>query len=179
MKLFGRGKEKKDGGQAFMAVFEYLDDCVAAIKAMHERGISIVNVYSPFRSDEINEAMDMKPSPVRYFTLVGGILGISTGLGLAFYTASVWKFVIWGKPWDPITPFVIVAFEFCILTGVLFTLLGVAATTRLPNYRIPAHYDVRFSKDRYGLLVHAAAAEIDQVRTVLEKSGAEEVHAVE
>lgn len=164
--------------QSILGVFSYLDDVLTAIKSLNKSRAKIITVYSPTRRHEITEALDLGPSPVRYFTLAGGIVGIATGLGLSVYTALQWKFIIQGKPPVPAVPYVIEAFEFCILLSVLFNLAGLLLNTRLPTIRTPSHYDARFSEDRFGIVVEAVELHREAISRILKDSGAEEVHDI-
>jgi hypothetical protein len=160
-----------------MGIFAYLDDLVEAVKALKQAKVDFT-VYTPIPRPEIRDAIDMKPSPVRYFTLFGAVFGILSGLGLAVFTVLQWKFIVSGKPLVPWVPFVIIAFEFCILLGVLITVIGMLITTRLPQWHIPAYYDPRFSVDRFGVLVRGATSRQEEVSTILKEAGAEEVHEI-
>jgi len=162
---------------ALMGVFAYLDDLIEAVKALRQAKADFT-VYTPVPRPEIKEAVGMKPSPVRYFTLFGAIFGIVSGLGLAVFTVLQWKFIVSGKPIVPWVPFVIIAFEFCILLGVLVTVIGMLVTTRLPQWRIPNYYDPRFTVDRFGILVRSIETEQDEVFKILKAAGAEEVHEI-
>ena len=72
-----------------MGVFDTLDANTHGHSPMlQESGIRPTKVYSPTREEEITKLMGMKPSPVRYFTLVGGLTGILFGYGLATYAAT-------------------------------------------------------------------------------------------
>jgi molybdopterin-containing oxidoreductase family membrane subunit len=160
------------------AIFAYGEDLVAALKAARARKLAIRAVHSPVPSREIGEVLEERPSPIRFFTLGGAILGILTGFGLSVYTASQWRFIVSGKPPVPMVPYVIVSFEFCILLAVLFNLAGLLLLTRLPKQQLPPHYDPRVTEDRYSLLVRCAAAESDATAALLRENGAEEVRSV-
>ncbi|MCK8602180.1 DUF3341 domain-containing protein [Desulfoferrobacter suflitae] len=162
--------------KGLLGVFEYLDDLVKALEVMREKNYEIKAVYSPVRSRQIIQALGLKPSPVRYFTLIGAISGIALGFGLAVYTALQWKFIVSGKPPVPRVPYVIVAFEFCILFGVLWNLASLWLNSRLPKLRLPEHYDPRFSGNRFGVVVTCTPSAQEQVVAILNESGAEEVH---
>ncbi len=161
-----------------LGIFSYLDNLLAAIKSLRERQLKIETVYSPTARPEIQQAMGLRPSSVRYFTLCGGLLGATTGMGLASYAHLQWNFVTSGKPVLAWIPFVIVGFEFTILLGILFTLAGLLIQTRLPRVRIPNHYDPRFTQDRFGIVVSCGEAEREIVFKILKDAGAEEVHEV-
>ena len=162
---------------AFMGIFAYLDDLIEAVEGL-KRAKANFTVYTPVPRHEIREAIGMKPSPVRYFTLFGAIFGIISGLGLAVFTVLQWKFIVSGKPIVPWAPFVIIAFEFCILLGVLITVIGMLVTTRLPQLHIPPYYDPRFSVDRFGILVRGVETRQEEVSKILKDAGAEEVHEI-
>jgi len=163
---------------ALMGIFSYQDDFLAGLEAVKE-GEWKFTAFSPTGRHEIREALGMKPSPVRRFTLFGGLFGIASGLGLAAFTVLKWKFIVSGKPIVPWIPFVIVAFEFCILMGVLFTFGGLLINARLPQRKLPVYYDPRFSVDRFGIMVSCTEEEREKVKRLLREAGAEEVHELE
>jgi hypothetical protein len=160
---------------ALLGVFSTLDSVLSAIIGLRETGIRPDKVYSPARKEEITHELGMKPSPVRYFTLVGAITGILFGYGLATFAASRWGFIVWGKHAVVVIPYVIVSFEFCILFAVLATLLGIAVHTRLPRIRLPEDYDRRFSRDHFGIVVRSGEKDKERVREILSGAGAVEV----
>jgi len=163
--------------EGLIGVFKYLDDLVGALEVIRRNELKIQSVYSPVRSHEVLDALGLKSSPVRYFTLVGAILGIATGFGLATYTALQWKFIVSGKPAVPRVPYVIIAFEFCILLGVFWNLASMWAKSRLPRLGLPPSYDPRFSRDRFGVMVLCSESDREKVMDILTQAGAEEVHA--
>lgn len=161
--------------RGIVAVFNTLDSTLSAIRGLQESGIRPTKVYSPTRTEEITDLLGMKPSPVRYFTLAGGIIGTLFGFGLATFAAARWGFIVWGKPPAVFIPYVIPAFEFCILFAVFATLIGVAIHARIPRFRLPEEYDPRFSRDHFGVAVSAPEEGRGRVREILTKAGAVEV----
>lgn len=158
-----------------VGVFQTLDSTLEAIRKLQEGGIRPTKVYSPTRVEEITDLMGMKPSPVRYFTLVGGLTGILFGYGLATYAALRWGFIVWGKHPAVFIPYVIPAFEFCILFSVFATLIGMAIHTRIPRIRLPEDYDRRFSRDHFGIAVRTGEEGKDRISEILSGAGAVEV----
>jgi hypothetical protein len=159
-----------------MAIFPFLDDLTSAIRSLRENRIEIGDVHSPALSREIHEALEVKRSPVRFFTLTGGILGILTGFSLSVYTAIQWHFIVSGKPPVPQVPYVIEAFEFCILLSVFFNLGGMLLLSRLPKRKLPVHYDERITEDRFSMLISCPTARLREIRHLLQEAGAEEIH---
>jgi hypothetical protein len=164
--------------QALMGIFVYLDDLLTAIKVLEGKAQDLT-VYAPAAHKEIKEILRQKPSPVRYYTLFGGLLGLLSGFSLAVYTVRQWKFVVSGKPIIPWIPFVIIGFEFLILFGVFISFAGLLVHSRLPRRRLPVHYDPRFSDDRFGLLIACDTREREKLAVLLQEAGAEEIHDLE
>ena len=110
---------------AVVGIFAYLNELLSAMEGLKREKIRYRAVYSPMRKEEIREALGEPPlGPGRFFTLAGAILGILTGIFLAWYTSIQWHFIVGGKPPIPVIPTVIPAFEFFILIAVFFTLAG-------------------------------------------------------
>jgi hypothetical protein len=165
---------------AVVGIFAYLNELLSAIESLKREKIPISEVYSPMRIEEIREALGQTPlGPGRFFTLTGAILGTLTGIFLAWYTAIQWHFIVGGKPPVPVIPTVIPAFEFFILIAVFFTFGGLLYLNRMPARRLPAHYDRRFSQDRFGILIYCAADKCETVSSLLKDLGAEEVRRIE
>ena len=165
---------------AVVGIFEFRDEVLSAIERLRAKDVAIHTVYSPMSDEEIRTAQGLPIlGPGRFFTLTGGILGIMTGIFLALYTASQWRFIVGGKPQIPVYPTVIPAFEFFILISVFFTIAGLFLNSGIPKVRFSPHYDKRFSQDRFGILVYCTDADCTQVSTILKDSGAEEVRKIE
>jgi hypothetical protein len=126
--------------------------------------------------------MDARPSRVRLFTLVGGLLGVTTGYAMTIWMSYDWPIMIGGKPYASIPPYTIIAFELTILLGGLFTLLGLLAVGRLPWGRFgrsPRSYSPRFSAEDLGLVVVCSDRDVAEVEKLLRAHAAREVNLVE
>ena len=161
-----------------VGIFSYLDDVLLCIHRLREGRWTIEHVYSPTPRREIQAVLDLRTSSIRYFTFVGGAVGALFGLALATYAHLQWHLITSGKPILAWIPFFIIAFECCILSGVLSTLLGLSIMTRLPRFRLSDAYDSRFSQDRFGILVSCNEVEQETVLRLLMEAGAEEVRKV-
>lgn len=159
-----------------LGVFEYLDAAVAAIRELKAGGHRELTVYSPIPRHELEEALDQPVSPVRMFTLIGGIAGCATGAWLTLYMSYDWPLVVGGKPVGSIPPYVVIMFEMTILFGALSTLLGIALNALMAaRRRGTIAYDPRFSNDRFGIFVACGSDRAGAVETLLTTAGAEEV----
>jgi hypothetical protein len=164
---------------SFLGIFSYLDTLLTAVTEAKQAGVTVHTVFSPTPRHEISDALGLKPSPIRYFTLCGGILGMIGGFSLAVYSSVQWNIIVGGRPVIAWVPFVIVGFECTILLGVLATVVGMLIYNRLPRIRIPDYYDPRFTEDKFGILVVCPEEERGNVTRLLQEAGAEELHEVE
>lgn len=163
-----------------LGVFHHVDTTVHAIRALKAKGYRAIEAYSPVPLPEFEEALTghgLPRSPVRLFTLVGGLTGTASGFALTIWSSLKWNLITGGKPVVSIPPFVIIAFELTILLGGLCTLLGLLVTARLPRLRGSARYDPRFSSDRFGVEVTCDPGDVAAVAAILREAGAEEVRA--
>jgi len=157
-----------------LGIFDEASKAVAAAEALRPDRLGNVVVYAPAPDHSIERALSRGKSPVRVFTLIGGILGCVLGFAFPIYTVLDWPLITGGKPIVSIPPFVVIAFELTILFAALATVAGFLLLSGLPRVR-PAPYDPRFSEDRWGVLVTCDTEGDDAVRARLHQTGAEEV----
>lgn len=163
---------------AVVGVFAYLDDAVRAVRDLKARGVSQLTVYSPVPRHELDDVLARPESPVRRFTLFGGLFGVSFGFFYAIATSLDWPLVVGGKPIVSLPAFVVIGFETTILIGALSTVAGMLLNAKLPRLGRAPGYDPRFSNDRFGVVAFGGPALLDLAREVLRGAGAEEVKDV-
>lgn len=159
-----------------LGVFAFLDATLEAIKKLRAGGFTDFTVYSPIPRHEIEDALGQAVSPVRAFTLIGGIAGCAIGAWLTLWMSYDWPIVVGGKPVGSIPPYVIIMFEMTILFGALSTILGILFNAAFAARRAGTiQYDARFTNDRFGIFVPAGSDKAAKVESLLRESGAEEV----
>ena len=161
--------------QGVMGVYFYLDDAVSAVSALRQNGHKDLSVFSPVPHHDIERALEQGPSMVRWITLCGGILGVTLGTALCFYSVTSYPLVVGGKELISLPPFVVISYESMILLGGLANLIGLLALARLPQTRATAPYAPRFSEDRIGIWVPCAGDSAGRVLETMKGHGAEEV----
>jgi len=165
-----------------LGVFAYVDDLLNGLRRLKERNFEIRSVFSPLRLRDIQEILGTKPSIVRLITLIGGILGGTSLVGLAIYAHLSFNLITSGKPILPAVPWVIVLFEGTVLLAAIFSVIAWIVKGGLPRVRYQSGqstgYDPRFSGDRFGILVSCTDMERDQIIKILQEAGAEEVRDV-
>jgi len=156
-----------------LASFVHIDAAVDAIRGLRAMGHRDLVVYSPSPNHELEEALNHRVSPVRLFTLIGGLTGCAAGFGMTIWMSYDWPVLVGGKPIASIPPYVVIAFELTILLGALSTVAAVALFSVLLGKRGVA-YDPRFSDDQIGIFV-PAGEDASRVENLLRSAGAVEV----
>ncbi len=157
-----------------LASFVHVDAAVDAIHALRARGHRNLVVYSAAPNHEIEEALDQSVSPVRFFTLIGGLTGCAAGFGMTIWMSLDWPLLVGGKTIASIPPYVVIAFELTILLGALSTVAAVALLSVLMGRRGVA-YDPNYSDDQIGVFVPAGTEQVRPVEQLLRSAGAIEV----
>ena len=157
-----------------LASFIHVDAAADAIRALRARGMRDLVVYTAAPNHEIEEALELRVSPVRLLTLIGGLTGCAAGFGMTLWMSHDWPAVVGGKPIGSIPPYVVIGFELTILLGALSTVAAVALFSILMGRR-GAPYDPEFSDDKIGVFVPATQELAKQVEQMLRNAGAVEV----
>jgi hypothetical protein len=158
--------------------FYTLEDAAHAVRTLEGNGFAQedITLFSPIPTAEIEDDLDRPPSPVRYFTFTGGILGCITGFVLTYWTFFAWPLHVGGKPLSSFPVTIVMMFELTVLLGGLFSLAAVFIFSRIPALTIKPGYHARFSEDLFGVFVHTSEEEGKRTaRQVLDGLGALEV----
>jgi len=160
-------------------VYEHFDCLLTGIDRLKRAGITGYEVASPLPRHELLEAVyDGQPSPVRWWTLLGGMSGITFGFLIASLTAAQWPMINpGGKPVVSLPPYGVIMFESTIMGAGLATFAGLIVHCGLPSFwldeglRDPRLTDASFA------IVFTKASATDQARIedILRSSGAVEV----
>jgi hypothetical protein len=157
-----------------LAAFEHIDAACDAIQALRAQGRKNFTVYSAAPSHELEEALGIESSPVRLFTLIGGITGVCAGLGMTYWMSLDWPLLVGGKPIATVPPYVVFMFELMVLLGSLATVAGLIILAALKPTRGMA-YDPKFSDDQIGIFVPCGGAEATKVERMFREAGSVEV----
>ncbi len=160
------------------AIFERPDHTADAVRRLRGRGYTDLETYAPAPFPEVDDAMLDKPSPVRVFTLVGGLVGVVTGFAVTIWMANDWPLMIGGKAYSSIPPYVIIAFELTILFGGVLTVIGMFIMGKLYPRKLDDGYDPRFSGDEFGVVVGCQDRDVAEIEALMRDNGAVEVTLV-
>jgi hypothetical protein len=145
--------------RVLLATFEHEDDVKAATRAVHERGLPIVDVFTPYAVHGLDRAMGLKPSRLTWVCFVCAMIGALGMLTFEHWVAAVsWPLDVGGKPWNSLPADVPVAFEAAVLLagfGSVFALFGVS---RLFPFRKTTPIHPRVTDDRFVLVIEQSGA---------------------
>ena len=161
--------------QGLVAIFSQLDALCDAIESLKKDKIETFTVYTPAPRHEIEHALKPPASPVRRFTLIGGLLGVSFGYWIAIWTSEYWPMVVGGKAIASWIPYTIIGFEVMVLVGALSTVAAMFINSRIPKITMTVGFDPRFTNGDYGIFVQAAPERLRDLETKLRHHGAVEV----
>jgi hypothetical protein len=161
------------------AVYAHMDALITGIEDLKKAGFRDMIVLTPFPRHEVEDAIyEGEPSPVRWFTLAGGIFGATMAFSLTALTSANWPMILpGGKPVVSVPPFIVITFEGTILWACLATFFAMCLFGRLPASNLPKEVeDDRFSNDHFGIVLERVGAQdAERVKSILSHSGALEV----
>ena len=156
-----------------LAAFQHVDAAAQAIRQLKELGYRDFTTYTPVPNHEIMNAVGHTVSPVRVWTLVGGLTGCFCGFAMTMWMSYDYPIVVGGKPIGSIPPYIVIMFELTILLGALSTLAGLVFHT-IRSHRAAA-FDPRFTNDLIGIFVRCPPERYTAVQRTLQQAGAMEV----
>jgi hypothetical protein len=158
-----------------VANFRELDRTVSAIKELQRKKLGNLTVYSPTIHHELEDAIEAPMSPVRRFTLIGGLCGVSFGYWVAIWTSDYWPLVVGGKAIASWIPYTIIGFEMMVMVGALSTVFGMFINSRIPKLVVDVAYDPRYSNGDYGIFVDCPPDKEKEAEGLFKAHGATEV----
>ena len=154
--------------------FVEIDAATDAIKALRAQGHTDLTVYNAAPNHEIEEALEHKVSPVRLFTLIGGLTGCAAGFAMTIWMSNDWPLIVGGKPIASVPPYTVLAFELTVLSGALCTVVGmILLSLRKPTTKLM--YDEKYTDDHVGIFVPCSPDKVAAVSDVMTRAGSVEV----
>ncbi|GAC1649891.1 MAG: hypothetical protein NVS4B3_07700 [Gemmatimonadaceae bacterium] len=161
--------------QGVIGIFRELDATTNAIRELRAQRYDSITAYTPTPRHEIEEAMARSASPVRRYTLIGGLLGLTFGYWNAIWISDYWPIVVGGKAIASWVPYTIFGFEVMVLIGALSTVAGLFISARVPKLAHTVGYDARFSHGNFGVWVETTPERLGTAEQTLRRHGAVEV----
>jgi hypothetical protein len=161
--------------RGMVGVFAELDSTVEAIEELKHKAVGKLQVYSPTPRHELEHAVDPPQSPVRKFTLIGGLSGVMFGYWIAIWGSEYWPLVVGGKAISSWLPYTVFGFEVMVMVGALSTVFGMFWLAGIPRLTETVGYDPRFSAAHYGVWCECAPEKLAEAEAIMKRHGAVEV----
>lgn len=158
---------------------------VRAARHVHKLGVRQFDVYTPYPIHGLDEAMEIKPSPIPWVSLIFGLTGAGLGMLLQWWTSAVdYKLTIGGKPFFSWPAFIPVTFECGILLCALATFAALFYMCGLPKFSSVFEKDpkgLRSTNDEFVLFVDISdpAYHENSVREILKKHEAQNIRTLD
>jgi molybdopterin-containing oxidoreductase family membrane subunit len=175
VKSFPGGVQERPlpSGGGIVGIFLSASSLLDAVAQLRNRGFKNFEAFSPVRLNQLSRLMGFGPSPVRYWTLAGGLFGICFGYGLAIFASWRNHLIVGGKHPLALIPYSIIAFEMCVLFGSIVNLIGMVINARLLKTTVRG-YDPRFVQNRFGIFLPCSSNEYSGSAELLRSLGAHE-----
>jgi hypothetical protein len=178
-----------------MAEFKDAVQLLEAARRVHQTGYRRIDAFTPMPIHGLAEALGKVDSKVQRAVLTAGLIGLTGGFGLAYYTSAVettllpamfsgYALNVGGRPLNSWPAFIIPTFEMTILLAGITALVSMLFFNGLPMPYHPVFNVARFrehaSIDAFFLCIEAADPKFDvhQTRRFLKELGATEVSDV-
>ena len=169
------------GLYAMVGEFETPERLKLAAEEARHAGFKVMDAYSPFPIHGLSEAIGFRDTKVPWTVFIFGLIGVSVGYSLQFYTSVIdYPMNVGGKPLNSIPAFIPVSYECTILFAAFSAVIGMFVYNRLPMPYHPifnAKNFERASQDRFFLAVEATdpSYDPDAIEKIMKSNGALEV----
>lgn len=154
-------------GPRLLLAFDGPDQLIAAARTLRGQGVAGMDAHVPFHIPELDEALDLPPSPVRPVMLAAALAGAGATFGLQWWTAvRAYPLDSGGRPLNSWQVFAIPAFEIAVLAAALAGLIAMFVACGLPRLHHPFFASARTeaaSDDRFYLSLPDAAGTPDRL----------------
>lgn len=169
-----------------LAKYETPEDLVAATRRAYEAGYRKFDAYTPYPVAGLSQAMGLRPSPLPWVILAGGVAGAVTGFAMQWFaTVIAYPLNIGGRPLFSWPTYIPITFELTILLAAFAGFFGLIALARFPQPYHPVFrsddFNEHASQDAFYLGIEARDPQfnLDQTRQFLQSSGAAQVTEIE
>ena len=130
-----------------LAKFDSPEALTAAARRVYEAGYRRFDVYSPYPIEDLGHVMGLRPSPIPWIVLAGGIIGgVSAFLMQTFATVVDYPQNIGGRPLFSWPTYIPITFETIVLFAALSGVVGLFVLTRLPQPYHPVFNSADFAE---------------------------------
>ena len=168
-----------ESNQYIVGVYNDPDLLCSAAKKVQEGGVRIHEVYSPFPIHGIDDILGYKRSRLPIVAFLFGITGTLAALTMQIWMLGIdWPMIIGGKDYIALPSFIPITFELTVLLSALGMVGTFFVISDLKPYKKLNLFDERITQDKFIMAIEVAANKksVDEIRSLVRASGAEEVN---
>ncbi len=163
------------------AIFDTEAQILKAAAQVRSMGFKKFDAITPYPVHGMEEACGIKRSWIPYVAFVMGVLGLSSGWLLTWWTSAVnWSLNIGGKPFHSLPAFIPILFELTILFAALSSVAALLYACGLPKVNPPTiHPDL--TSHKFGIFIPVDDSGYDEkkVEEMFRSLGATEIKKAE
>jgi hypothetical protein len=153
-----------------LAEFKTTTELVDAARATREAGYTHTDGFSPFPIADMDEALAIPRTRIRWLILVAGITGCLFGFGMQYFANVIhYPMNIGGRPMNSWPMFIPITFELTILFTALTTVLSMLIANGFPQPYHPVFNVPSFahaSQDSFFLIIEASDPKFNREETM-------------
>lgn len=164
--------------RGILGVYAREEDVLAATSAARERGLTILDVYTPYAVHGLDRAMGLEASRLPWVCFALGLAGAGLKVWFEFWASAVsWPINVGGKPWDSLPAFIPITFEVMVLFAGVSTVVAFIWVAGLRPWRRAKLVHPAVTDDRFVLLLEHtnAAVPAEAIKQLLARHHAVEV----
>jgi hypothetical protein len=170
---------KEEKRATIIGLFDDPESLLDGARAVRQGGCTGIDALTPYPVHGLDEALDLKASWMPRVTKTAFFAGATLGFAFQAWVLDwTWRINIAGKPFLPVPALMPVAFECGILIAGISTFVATLIALRLRPTTKYSAIDAGVSDDRFALLVPAEPTQENEIRVLLERSGAAEVRTL-
>ncbi len=148
--------------RVFVGVFETEEDILGMAQASRDRGLKIIDIFSPYAIHGLERAAGFKPSRLPVICFILGLLGAGLKVWFEFWTSAInWPIDVGGKPWNSWPAFIPITFEVMVLFAGVGTVIALFIAARLyPGKKSKLAFP-GVTDDRFAILLEEEDATFD------------------
>lgn len=148
--------------RVFVGIFETEEDILGMATAARQRGLKIIDIFSPYAIHGLERAAGFKPSRLPVTCFILALLGAGLKTWFEYWTTAVnWPIDVGGKPWNSWPAFVPITFEVMVLFAGVGTVIALFIASRLyPGKKAVLAYP-GVTDNRFAILLEEEDATFD------------------
>ena len=167
-------KKRKD---VVYGIYNDEHDLLNAVRSAKDKGMEILDVYSPFPVHGLDPILGLKESRLHIAGFFFGLVGTMTAfLGMTWIFTKDWPTIFGGKPYWAVPSFIPITFELTVLFAAIGMTISFFVVSGMGFGVENFVLDDRISDDKFCLAFDKEEVDASDAKKFLESTNVEEIH---